>query len=79
MSMDVLGMVLVAGLAALGGAWVASIVCARRHRGSEAQRATERRLKLHRRDETGKVTILQPKLTDSVRSDDVIYVDESFF
>jgi polysaccharide export outer membrane protein len=47
--------------------------------GGLTQRGTERRVKLHRRDETGKVTVLEPKLTDAVRSDDVIYVNESLF
>jgi polysaccharide export outer membrane protein len=47
--------------------------------GGLTVRGTERRVKLHRRDESGKVTVWQPKLTDFVRSDDVIYVNESFF
>ena len=47
--------------------------------GGLTQRGTERRVRLHRKDETGKVTVLQPNLADFVHSDDVIYVNESFF
>jgi len=47
--------------------------------GGLTQRGTERRVKLHRRDAAGKVAILQPQLSDFVRPEDVIYVNESWF
>ena len=42
-------------------------------------RGTERGLRVHRRDADGKVQIIEPKLDDPVKADDVIYVRESLF
>jgi len=47
--------------------------------GGVTQRGTERGLKIHRRDATGAVRIIQPNMNDMVERDDVIYVRESLF
>jgi polysaccharide export outer membrane protein len=47
--------------------------------GGPTQRGSEKRLRLHRRSADGTVQQLEPKLTDPVLSDDVIYVNESIF
>lgn len=47
--------------------------------GGLTPRGTERRLRLLRRNDTGKVEELSPALTDPVRADDVIHVHESLF
>ena len=47
--------------------------------GGPTLRGTERGLKLHRKDEAGKVQILTPAMDDRVRDGDVIYVRESLF
>jgi polysaccharide export outer membrane protein len=47
--------------------------------GGPTARGSQNRLKLHRRDATGKVIETVPQLTDAVRSEDVIYVRESIF
>ncbi|HZE90515.1 MAG TPA: SLBB domain-containing protein, partial [Rhizobacter sp.] len=47
--------------------------------GGLTQRGTERGLKLHRRDASGKLNVLSPKMNDPVERDDVIYVRESVF
>jgi polysaccharide export outer membrane protein len=47
--------------------------------GGPTLRGTDKRLRLHRRDAKGSTTELEPKLTDPVLSDDVIYVKESIF
>ena len=45
--------------------------------GGPTQRGTERWLRLYRRGTGGAVEILSPDLSDTVRSDDVLYVRES--
>ena len=47
--------------------------------GGPTVRGSENRLRLHRRDATGKVVETTPRLTDPVRAEDVIYVRESLF
>ncbi|HEX6708123.1 MAG TPA: polysaccharide export protein EpsE [Albitalea sp.] len=47
--------------------------------GGLTQRGTERGLRIHRRDPTGSIKIIQPRMNDPVERDDVIYVRESLF
>jgi polysaccharide export outer membrane protein len=47
--------------------------------GGLTARGTERGIKVHRKDESGAVKILEPKMNDPVLRDDVIYVKESLF
>ena len=47
--------------------------------GGLTARGTERGIKVHRKDETGTVKILELKMNDPVLRDDVIYVKESLF
>jgi polysaccharide export outer membrane protein len=47
--------------------------------GGPTVRGSQNRLKLHRRDASGKVVETTPSLTDPVRPEDVIYVRESLF
>jgi polysaccharide export outer membrane protein len=47
--------------------------------GGVTPRGTERGLKLHRRDETGAVTVLEPKMNDVIEAEDILYVRESLF
>jgi polysaccharide export outer membrane protein len=47
--------------------------------GGPTVRGSQNRLKLHRRDASGKVVETTPGLTDPVRPEDVIYVRESLF
>jgi polysaccharide export outer membrane protein len=47
--------------------------------GGPTVRGSQNRLRLHRRDASGKVVEAVPKLTDLVRPEDVIYVRESIF
>lgn len=47
--------------------------------GGPTLRGSDKRLKLHRKDAKGGIVETEPKLTDPVMSDDVIYVKESIF
>lgn len=47
--------------------------------GGLTMRGTERGLRLHRRNEEGKIVILSPEKTDLLKPDDVLYIQESFF
>lgn len=47
--------------------------------GGITPRGTERGVKLHRRDENGKVTVLEPKMSDVIEPEDILYVRESLF
>ncbi|MEO8387059.1 MAG: polysaccharide export protein EpsE [Polaromonas sp.] len=47
--------------------------------GGPTVRGSENRLRLHRRDASGKVVETSPRLTDPVRPEDVLYVRESLF
>lgn len=47
--------------------------------GGLTQRGTERGLRIHRRDASGAVKVVQPGMNDHVERDDVIYVRESVF
>jgi polysaccharide export outer membrane protein len=58
------GMTLMQALAAAGGI---------------TQRGTEKGLRVHRRDESGAVRVIEPKMTDSLMPNDVVYVRESIF
>lgn len=47
--------------------------------GGLTPRGTERGIKLHRRDASGNVAIIEPRMNEPVQRDDVIYVKESLF
>ena len=47
--------------------------------GGLTQRGTERGLRIHRRDASGTVRVIQPGMNDPVERDDVLYVRESVF
>jgi polysaccharide export outer membrane protein len=47
--------------------------------GGPTARGSQNRLRIHRRDASGKVVEAVPQLTDLVRAEDVIYVRESIF
>ena len=47
--------------------------------GGLTPRGTERGIRIARKDASGNVSRIEPKLTDTVRSDDAIYVRESLF
>jgi polysaccharide export outer membrane protein len=47
--------------------------------GGLTVRGTQRGLQIHRRGENGKVNKIDARLTDEVRTDDVVYVAESLF
>lgn len=47
--------------------------------GGLTQRGTERGMRVHRKDGSGNVRVLELKLTDIVERDDVVYVRESIF
>jgi polysaccharide biosynthesis/export protein len=47
--------------------------------GGLTQRGTERGMRIHRRDASGNIQVLEMKMNDPVRRDDVIYVKESVF
>lgn len=47
--------------------------------GGLTQRGTERGIRLHRKDATGKVQIIQSSLDDALIDGDVVYVRESLF
>jgi len=47
--------------------------------GGLTQRGTTRGLRIHRRDASGAVKVIQPGMNDPVERDDVIYVKESLF
>ena len=47
--------------------------------GGLTQRGTERGMRIHRRNASGKLEVLSPRMDDVLRSGDVIYVRESMF
>ena len=47
--------------------------------GGLTPHGTERSIRIHRRDETGVLQVIQPSLTDPLQRDDVVYVRESLF
>jgi polysaccharide export outer membrane protein len=47
--------------------------------GGPTVRGSEKRLRLHRKSANGSVVETEPRLTDPVLSDDVIYIRESIF
>jgi polysaccharide export outer membrane protein len=47
--------------------------------GGPTIRGTQRNINLHRRNDTGVVEKMLPALTDTVKADDVLYVQESLF
>jgi len=47
--------------------------------GGPTMRGTEKGIQLHRRNASGKVEVLKPKLTDLIMQDDVLYIKESLF
>jgi polysaccharide export outer membrane protein len=47
--------------------------------GGLTQRGTERGLRLNRRDAQGNVRVLEPKMTDVIQPDDVVFLRESIF
>lgn len=47
--------------------------------GGLNMRGTERGIRVHRRDESGEVKIVQPGMNDRLQAGDVVYVRESLF
>lgn len=47
--------------------------------GGTTARGTVKGLQIHRRDEIGRVSVIEPRLNDPLQSDDVIFVRESLF
>ena len=47
--------------------------------GGPTIRGTEKGIQLHRRNVSGEVEVLKPKLTDLIMQDDVLYIKESLF
>ncbi|HSI44022.1 MAG TPA: SLBB domain-containing protein [Methylotenera sp.] len=47
--------------------------------GGPTIRGTQRNIKLYRRDEAGKIEKTTPKMTELIKPDDVLYVEESLF
>ena len=47
--------------------------------GGLTQRGTERGIRVHRKDGSGQVEVLQPRMNDTLRDGDVVYVRESLF
>ncbi|MFA9441857.1 polysaccharide export protein EpsE [Uliginosibacterium sp. sgz301328] len=47
--------------------------------GGVTPRGTTRGMQLHRKDTSGKVAVLQPKMNDTLQPDDILYVKESLF
>jgi polysaccharide export outer membrane protein len=47
--------------------------------GGLTQRGTEKGIRVHRKDATGRVQVLQPVMDDQVQEGDVVYVRESLF
>lgn len=47
--------------------------------GGLTQRGTEKGLRIHRKDARGEVKIIEPKMTDPVQANDVVFVRESLF
>jgi polysaccharide biosynthesis/export protein len=47
--------------------------------GGLTQRGTEKGLRIHRKEANGTVRILEPKMTDIVQANDVVFVRESLF
>ncbi|MBL8330813.1 MAG: polysaccharide export protein EpsE [Rubrivivax sp.] len=47
--------------------------------GGLTQRGTEKGLRIHRKAPNGEVRILEPKMTDTVQANDVVFVRESLF
>jgi polysaccharide export outer membrane protein len=47
--------------------------------GGLTPRGTEKGLRIHRKDARGEVRILEPKMTDPVQANDVVFVRESLF
>jgi polysaccharide export outer membrane protein len=56
-----------------------SLVQALASAGGITQRGTARGLKVHRRDASGNIQILDAQMNDTLRPDDVVYVRESVF
>jgi polysaccharide export outer membrane protein len=47
--------------------------------GGPTLRGTDRGLRIHRRDGSGKTQVIEPKLTDEVQDGDVLFIKESLF
>lgn len=47
--------------------------------GGPTIRGTQRNIKLYRRNDAGAIEKTVPKMTDQVKADDVLYVEESLF
>ncbi|RZI84831.1 MAG: polysaccharide export protein EpsE [Rubrivivax sp.] len=47
--------------------------------GGLTQRGTAKGIKVHRRDDSGRVQIIEPGMNDKLQANDVIYVKESLF
>ena len=47
--------------------------------GGTTQRGTEKGIRVHRKDASGKVQVVQPGMDDALKDGDVVYVKESLF
>jgi polysaccharide export outer membrane protein len=47
--------------------------------GGLSQRGTEKGLRIHRKDAKGEIRIIEPKMTDLVQPNDVVFIRESLF
>ncbi len=47
--------------------------------GGTTSRGTVKGMQIHRRDEIGRVSVIEPRMNDPLRPDDVIFVQESLF
>ncbi|MCB1897529.1 MAG: SLBB domain-containing protein, partial [Rhodocyclaceae bacterium] len=47
--------------------------------GGTTARGTTKGLQIHRRDEIGRISVVEPRLSDHLQPNDVIFVRESLF
>jgi polysaccharide export outer membrane protein len=47
--------------------------------GGVSQRGTEKGMRVHRKDDSGEVRVIEPKMTDFLKPNDVVFVRESLF
>jgi polysaccharide biosynthesis/export protein len=47
--------------------------------GGVSQRGTEKGMRVHRKDDAGEVRVIEPKMTDFLKPNDVVFVRESLF
>ena len=47
--------------------------------GGLTQRGTEKGIRIHRKSANGETRIIEPKMTDLVQTNDVVFIRESLF